>query len=464
MPTGYGNRAAWIKAQSNNQVCCETKKLLASGKPPPKALGKYTGEYWNDVRCFYRESNIAKDGLLVVKSDANEMSGNIYRERIVIPRPLVPALLYHMHNNVDQHPTRAQQRAQFQRQFFAVNLDKHLDILYKNCYKCAIIQKLPNEIIQNETKTDAEKPHTNFHADVIKRACQNILIIRDHFSSYLDAMIIKSKKSIDLKEGIIQLTSSMRKPGQIFVSVDNAPGFKSLINKEDQDLKSLRITMVKTDELNKNSNAIVDRACQELEEELRRLEPEGDTISNATLKLAVMNLNSKLRRRGKISAFEINSSRDQNTGEHLSLDDEKLRNEQLETRKDTRTPAKTPHINVGDTVKVKNSRNKHKADNIYLVTNKNDEDVTVQRILHPLKKIPTKIMSTAYKTKAKLLHQPKLPASDDSEEQVLPMPTKKKKEITPWNPFNTDFFYDSDSESEEPNVHKWKEGHIIPKH
>ena len=158
------------------------------------------------------------------------MSGNIYRERIVIPRPLVPALLYHMHNTVDQHPTRAQQRAQFQRQFFAVNLDKHLDILYKNCYKCAIIQKLPNEIIQNETKTNAEKPHTNFHADVIKRARQNILIIRDHFSSYLDAMIIKSEKSIDLKEGIIQLTSSMRKPGQIFVSVDNAPGFKSLIN------------------------------------------------------------------------------------------------------------------------------------------------------------------------------------------------------------------------------------------
>ena len=198
--------------------------------------------------------------------------------------------------------------------------------------------------------------------------------------------MIKSEKTIDLKEGIIQLTSSMRKPDQIFVSVDNAPGFKSLLNNTDQDLKKLRITMVKTDELNKNANAVADKACQEVEEELKRLHSEGDMISNATLKLAIMNLNSKLRRKGKISAFEINSARDQNTGENLALNDENLRNEQLETRKDRRTLPEPAIINVGDTVKVKNRTNKHKADDIYLVTNKNNEEVTVQKILHPLKR------------------------------------------------------------------------------
>ena len=125
------------------------------------------------------------------------MSGNLHRERILIPRPLVPALLFHIHNNLDQHPTRTQQKAKFQREFFAVNLDKHLDLLYENCYKCAIIQKLPGEIIMNETRTDVDKPHITFHADVIKRAQQNILFIRDHFSSYQDAMMIKSETAND---------------------------------------------------------------------------------------------------------------------------------------------------------------------------------------------------------------------------------------------------------------------------
>ena len=73
-------RSAWLEAQQSNQACCETKKLLTSGKPPPKAMGKYSGEYWNDVRRYWRETNIAKDGLLVVKNEPNMISGNVNRE------------------------------------------------------------------------------------------------------------------------------------------------------------------------------------------------------------------------------------------------------------------------------------------------------------------------------------------------------------------------------------------------
>ena len=153
------------------------------------------------------------------------MSGNIQRERIAVPRDLVPALLYHMHNNLDQHPARNQQKAQFQRKFYAINLDKHLDLLYDNCYKCSIVQRVPKEIITNETVTVANKPQTQFHADVIKRARQNILTIRDHFSSYQDAIFIESEKANDLKDGLILLTSAIRRPNQIFITVDNSPGF-----------------------------------------------------------------------------------------------------------------------------------------------------------------------------------------------------------------------------------------------
>ena len=122
-------------------------KLLNSGKPPPRPLGKNTGEYWNDIRKYCRDASLAADGTLIVKTPPSMLTGDIERERIVIPKILVPALLHHMHNHLDMHPAKAQQKAMFQRKFYALALDKHLDLLYKNCYRCAIVQKFPKEII-----------------------------------------------------------------------------------------------------------------------------------------------------------------------------------------------------------------------------------------------------------------------------------------------------------------------------
>ena len=184
----------------------------------------------------------------------------------------------------------------------------------------------------------------------------------------------------------------MRRPGPIAISVDNSPGFKTLSTNKDQELNKLGIEITKTDELNKNANAIVDKACQELEEELKRLKPEGEIISNATLKLAIKNLNSKLRRKGTLSAYEINCARDQYSGENLTLNDEMIREKQLERRQDNRQNAAVDNIQVGDTVKLKNRNHKHKANEIFLVTDTNNEDVTIQKILHPLTDNPTKIM------------------------------------------------------------------------
>ena len=456
----FTNRQAWKQAQSSNQACCQAKKLLQSGKPPPKSIGKYAGEYWNDVRRYYRECRIAKDGLLVVQTGADTLSGNIHRDKIVIPKPLVSALLYHSHNNIDEHPPRSQQKARFQRQFFAINLEKHLDQLYKNCYKCSILEKLPKEAIISETKTQADRPQVHFHADVIKRAHQNIFIIRDHFSAFQDAMILPSEKANDLKDGIISLTTPIRRPGEIFIAVDNAPGFKSLLNNKDEDLKKLRITMIKTDELNKNSNAVVDKACQELENELKRLEPEGAQITNSTLKLAIMNLNTKLRRRGNISAIEINQARDQNTGANLILDDDALRNDQLKKRKDHRNIKMGPEVNIGDTVKLKNSNNKHKANDIYLVTNKQEADITVQKLLHPLTR-RSKLMSKTYKTRNKFLipiHQPNDPDRSEHEDideldnKISDDIKDKPTRYIQWNPFDDKFFNDTDSEDEDQVV------------
>ena len=453
---GFSNREAWKAAQESNQACSVAKQLLMSGKPPPKAIGKNTGEYWNDVRHYCREATIARDGLLVVKSQPEPLSGNVNRERIVIPKPLVPSLLYHLHNHRDQHPVKSQQKSTFQRLFFAVHLDKHLDLLYKHCYKCAIVQRIPKQLIQNESKTTVRGPQTHFHADVIKRASQNILTVRDHFSSYQDAGLIPSEKAAELKEGLINLTSTMRRPGEIFISVDNSPGFKTLLTNQDEDLKKLHIVMVKTDEINKNANAVIDKGCRELEEEIKQLEPEGRKITSSTLKLAILNLNSKLRRRGNISSFEINVARDQNTGENLKLDDQTLRSDQLQTRKTSSLPNNYEPVEIGDTVVIKNENNKHKAREMFIVTDKTEETnkVNIQKLLHPLLQSKGKLMAKSYKTDEKRLrtvHRPEFPANeeeDDVDDEDNPKQTVK---TSTWNPVNLQFFNDSsDDEETEP--------------
>ena len=190
----------------------------------------------------------------------------------------------------------------------------------------------------------------------------------------------------------------MRRPGPIYVTVDNCPGFQNLINKKHDDLANLKIKFIKTDEINKNANAIVDRGCRELEDELKRLEPEGDQITTSILKLAILNLNAKLRRKGCISAYEINTSRDQYTGENLKLNDGILRQNQLLTRKQI-INASENNVYVGDTVRIKNKNDKHKANEAFLVTERDGDHIEMQKIAHPIANKPTKLMGKIYRTK-----------------------------------------------------------------
>ena len=76
-------------------------------------------------------------------------------------------------------------------------------------------------------------------------------------------MLIQSEKAEDLRAGLIILTSNIRHPGPITVTTDSGTGFVSLA-KGDRQLEELGITIVTRDEFNKNYNAVVDHACQEL--------------------------------------------------------------------------------------------------------------------------------------------------------------------------------------------------------
>ena len=442
------NRQAWLAAQKSCQGCREAHWCLSTGKKPSKKVG----ELHSNTRRYCRESTIAGDGLLVVKEKASAATGGVTRERIVVPQKLLDTVLYQLHNTELHHPAKTQLKVTFVRQFYAFELDKHLDELYANCYACSILQRLPKVQVQHETKTEVLHPHTVFHIDVIKRAKQNILLLVDNFSSFQTATLIESETAMAMKEGMVRLLEGVRRPGWVTVRADNAKGFESLAKKDD-DIDQLKIKLELTDPLNKNSNAVVDKGCQELEEEMRKLSPEGKPLTQVLLARAVLAVNQKLRRGGKLSAYEINSARDSNTGENLVIKDEEIRIKQLDKRDmdnkkvvDVNSKHKQV-IKVGDTVAVLGKQDKHMARDIFVVTEDMEDKVRAQKLLHPLTG-KLKMMSKQYETDKKRLV---VVRSGEAAARVRLGEKKEVKKVEQhYDPVNKNFWTnDEDSEDEE---------------
>ena len=217
------------------------------------------------------------------------------------------------------------------------------------------------------------------------------------------------------------------------------------------------IPLLKTDEINKNSNAVIDKGCQELEQEIKRIAPTGDKIDTTTLKRAILTLNSKVRRNGGLSAFEMNTARDQSTSDNLNLNDKQLRKRQLETRKQD-SAEKSNKIKVGDTVMIRNRSDKHKANDSFIVTKKEGSRIDLQKIGRLLSEKPAQLMSKVYNTDEKhvrITHRPETLTEDhgnDNDEirNYKEQQTFSTKNSYPaWSPIDQKFFKVDESDTDE---------------
>ena len=127
-----------------------------------------------------------------------------------------------------------------------------------------------------------------------------------------------------------------------------------------------------------HKNPVAERAVQEMEEELLKLDPMGKSVSNITLAQATNNLNSKIRSRG-LSSREMLLQRDQFSNKQIPVSDNQLINEQHEQRLQNHSfseKSKHPNLNppvqsdatVGDLVYVNSDLSKSRSRDRYLVT------------------------------------------------------------------------------------------------
>ena len=373
----FSNRLGWKNIQAQDKACCLAKTAMTSGQ----LISKKSGKVNSDARRIVSQGKLSSDGLITVQRSVEYSATK--QERIVVPSSYLQALLTQMHYK-HNHPAKSQLKSLFDKYFFGVGTNTIIDLLYDNCSLCNAMKKLPKQEIFSST-TNAQHPGTHFVCDILRRARQKIMVIRDQFSSYTLATFVHSESSEDLRDAIIDLITPIRVKGKVIIRTDKATGFQKI--KANNQLEAANITIELGDDFNKNSNAVVDKAIQELEREITILKPNEHPIDRIILSKAVMTLNERLRRNGELSAWNILFSRDDKKDENIMLDDKIIASEQKKVRNDANTK-KSATLNLptsicnGDQVMLKDNPKKHNIRDTFLVTEQLEDRVKLQKLVN----------------------------------------------------------------------------------
>ena len=381
----FTNRNAWLNIQSNCPSLQKTKEHLQSGTRPSK---KCTKE--NDTKRYLRIASLARDGLLVVKGSGNPFSPA--EDRILVPREIVPGLLTSIHLQT-VHPTPYQLKQVFLRNFACLDTDRYIRENCENCYTCASLKSLPKHINEFSTSDRSDHVGQEYACDVMRRAGQCILVSREGVSSYTTAVIVPSERSECLLDGVIETILPLHPTDgpSSSIRVDPAPGFQHLHSTQPLKVYGIEFDMGRVK--NPNKNSIADKAIQELESELVRIEPSGGRISNRQLTIALSRLNSRIRLHG-LSAYELMFRRSQYTASTINNQDSDIILSQYNSRISNHLPSYNSqqpksalrsrrHMEntpvEGSIVYLKNERSKHLARERYIVVKSEGQWLTVQK-------------------------------------------------------------------------------------
>ena len=373
------NRNAWKAIQDQDKSCKQAITCLTTGQTPTKKKGNQNSE----TRRISKVAKIAQDGLLIVENTL-PMSTKKH-QRIVVPGKHLQTILMQIHLK-HGHPTKNQMILIFNKNFYSYGSTAQIDALYESCSMCTALKRIPKQLFNYEVTTNANKPGTHFGIDIMKRNKQHVLVARDQFSSYTTADLVNNETAEALREGIIRLIMPFKSPGMTTVRTDNAKGFQSLAN-NDPHLKALDIKIELSDPNNKNGNACIDKGIQELQHEILRIIPHDGLINITNLAKATSMLNSRIRRNGTYTADEIMFSRNREAGTNLTLNDQKIANNQLEVReknnKKFQSQKQSQTLQEGDIVHKKQHHDKNKIRDSFLVTSTNGKELKAQKILYP---------------------------------------------------------------------------------
>ena len=372
------SKGAWIQIQSSCKDLRRVVTHLRGGTAPKKKERNI-----NDIRLLLRKASLNKHGLLVVKTTLPYETKP--SDLIVIPRGYSESILTLLHhkyldNDVGAHQNVSQLIESTKRKFFIFELNKIAQKVVEDCKLCSSRKRLPKDLVTFDTGTKAEIPGTFFNADVLNIQKRKILVIRDNLTSFTQTKMIPNEQKDSLRDALIEVIYRLKPNLECVVRVDCHPSFQSLM--KDKLLKRYGILLELGNAKNPNKNGVAEKAIQELEHELKKENPNNESLTEILLSKATYNLNNKIRFT-KRSAKELWFKRDQNTGQDLNIADKDLAEIQYGRRlKDNSVKSmcnskpKQSTIKPGNIVVIRSELDKTRGRDSYLVIKIEDNIAT----------------------------------------------------------------------------------------
>ncbi|KAL2096322.1 hypothetical protein ACEWY4_008470 [Coilia grayii] len=364
----FTNRTAWLAIQSECSDLRRTCAHLRQGTHPAKKLTNI-----HDVKRYLQVTTLSRDGLLVVREHTPLAASG---DCIIIPGGVLDGLLTSLHISLD-HPSSSQLKTIVQRYFYALDMDAAIHRVTSGCHQCAALLKAPVFVREQSTGDPPEVMGTSFAADVFRRDRQFILVVRKCVTSFTLSTLIEDERRDTLREALLRLCLGLCPldgPCAV-IRTAPAPGFAALAG--DESLARHRLAVEVGHVKNVNKNPVAEKAIQELQSEILRIEPNCRSVTPLLLSVATARLNSRVRCRG-LSAREMLWQHDQFSHEQLPVDDRALimlQHSQRVTNHPFSAKSKAPlgrpstlaSVHPGDLVYLYADRNKSKTRSRYLV-------------------------------------------------------------------------------------------------
>ena len=412
------SKRAWKEIQSSCKVLRRVATQLKGGTAPRKKERNI-----NDVRLLLRKATLNKDGVLVVKSTLPFDSKPT--ELIVIPRDFSESILTLLHYKEYDHPSTTQMVEMAKRKYFILDVAKVAKSVRDDCKLCVSRDKLPKEETSYETETKATVPGTFYNADVLNQHKKKVLLVRENLTSFTQTKFIKDEKKETLREGLVEIIYRFKPNMKTIVRVDCHSSFKAL--KDDKLLQNLGIVIQLGDEKNVNKNGVAEKAIQELENEILKVNPKNMLLDEILLSKATFNLNSKIRFT-KRSSKELLFKRDQTTGDALEIKDIEISDTQYKRRKRDndykkkvkKTGDKVSAYKPGDVVIIRGEKDKSRNRDTYLITEIQDNQAICIKTNPRSRGIPYKVkLQDIYKIVGSRTVKPSKESDESSSDEVL---------------------------------------------
>ena len=142
------------------------------------------------------------------------------------------------------------------RYFYALDMDSAVQHVTNSCYLCAALSKTPHTIIEQDTTEPPAVVDISFTADVLRRECQLILVVRECVTSFTITTIIESEHHETLREVLLRLCVEIRPHDgpKAVIRTDAATGFQAHVNDEQLHHQGLTIKVGRVKNANKNAN------------------------------------------------------------------------------------------------------------------------------------------------------------------------------------------------------------------